>query len=104
MATYSEETARLWMAMDVGPLWIGRDDEDLIRLLASRHQQIDRRADDDRDDVSVNHVGERVSQQQCGADDENVRIDDDFLHQEFLCGLRPPPSGGKGNLTRRRSR
>lgn len=28
MATYSEETARLWMAMDVGPLWIGRDDED----------------------------------------------------------------------------
>ena len=28
MATYSQETARLWMAMDIGPLWIGRDDDD----------------------------------------------------------------------------
>ena len=28
MATYSQETARLWMAMDIGPLWIGRDEHD----------------------------------------------------------------------------
>lgn len=28
MATYSQETARLWMAMDIGPLWIGRDEDD----------------------------------------------------------------------------
>ena len=27
-----------------------------------------------------------------------------FLHQKFLCGLKPPPSGGKEWLTRRRSR
>lgn len=28
MAGYSKETARLWMAMDIGPLWIGRDEDD----------------------------------------------------------------------------
>lgn len=28
MSTYTPETARLWMAMDIGPLWIGRDDDD----------------------------------------------------------------------------
>ena len=27
-----------------------------------------------------------------------------FIHQKFLCGLRPPPSWGKEELTRRRSR
>ena len=28
MTAYSEQTARLWMAMDIGPYWIGRDDDD----------------------------------------------------------------------------
>ena len=28
MPGYSKETARLWMAMDIGPLWIGRDEDD----------------------------------------------------------------------------
>ena len=28
MAGYSKETARLWMAMDIGTLWIGRDEDD----------------------------------------------------------------------------
>ncbi len=28
MSTYTEQTARLWLAMDIGPLWIGRDEED----------------------------------------------------------------------------
>ena len=27
-----------------------------------------------------------------------------IVHQKFPCGLRPPPSGGKEELTRRRSR
>ena len=35
-----------------------------------------------------------------GGDDGGIHI----FHQKFLCGLRPPPSGGKGKLTRRRSR
>lgn len=26
--TYTPETARLWMAMNIGPLWIGRDEDD----------------------------------------------------------------------------
>ncbi len=26
--TFDERTARLWMAMDIGPLWIGRDEQD----------------------------------------------------------------------------
>ena len=26
--TYSEQTARLWMAMNIGPLWIARDEDD----------------------------------------------------------------------------
>ena len=28
MSSYSEQTARLWMAMNIGPLWIGRDEDD----------------------------------------------------------------------------
>lgn len=28
MSTFTTETAKLWMAMDIGPLWIGRDEDD----------------------------------------------------------------------------
>ena len=57
---------------------VGRDDEDLVRLLAAGHEQVDRRADDHRDDVAVDHVREAVAYQQRRADDEDVGVDDDF--------------------------
>lgn len=57
---------------------VGRDDEDLVRLLAAGHEQVDRRADDHRDDVAVDHVREAVAYQQRRADDEYVGVDDDF--------------------------
>lgn len=45
MSIYTPETARLWMAMDIGPLWIGRNDDDPLSPAAiakedSKHEPV----------------------------------------------------------------